>query len=81
MKIPLPNRLLDWLEHYHEPIAEWLNSRLFIADQFEIRLVDLLLIFFFVVCVGWYWYAAGWLGALRGGVLYVFIAIVALWFL
>jgi hypothetical protein len=78
MKISLPNKLLDWREY--GPLGEWLNKGLFVIGRLVIRPIDLLLVFFFFVCTGWYWYTIGWLGALQGGALYIFIAMVALFF-
>jgi hypothetical protein len=81
MKIPLPNRLLDWLECHFAPLGDWLNKKLFLIGRTEIRLSDLLLTFFFFVCVGYYYFTDGWIAAAQGGALYIFIAMVALWFL
>jgi hypothetical protein len=80
VKIPLPNKLLDWLEDHYAPLGDWLNKELFAIGRLAVRPIDLLLIFFFFVCVGWYWSTTGWLGALQGGALYVLVAMIALWF-
>jgi hypothetical protein len=80
MKIPLSNRLLDWLECCYEPLGNWLNKELFAIGRLAIRPIDLLLIFFFFVCVGYYYFTSGWIAAAQGGAVYIFIAMVTLFF-
>jgi len=62
-------------------VTDWLNVSLYQRGRIDIRIVDILTAIGGVICVGWYAYTGGWLGALQGALAYVFCCMVGLWFL
>lgn len=75
--MPIPR----WLVAAWDAFGDWANVTVYERGKIvEIRRVDLLLAFFFFVCVGWYGWTDGWYGALIGGLFYIFMAMIALWF-
>jgi hypothetical protein len=74
MRIPLP-RAPRWFER----LIDWINEPIF--EHHDIRRIDILLVLVGLIVVIYYGYTSGWRGALLGGVLYVFIAMCALWVL
>ena len=58
----------------------WGDVPVFRRRPFVIRRIDVLLTILFVVCVSYYGSTSGWLGALAGGLMFIFIAMTALWF-
>ena len=47
---------------------------------FDIRVLDVITILGGVFCVVWYYLTQGLMGALQGGMLYLFVALCVLWF-
>jgi hypothetical protein len=76
MKIPLP-RMPRWFDRY----MDWINEPIWTRGRLELRRIDVVVAIGFFVCVAYYWWAAGFLSALAGGLLYIFLAMVALWML
>jgi len=71
-------RIPRWLVLAWSAFGDWVN-----VDVYKrIRRIDILTAFFFIICVSWYGYTSGWIGALTGGFLFlfIFIAMIALWF-
>ena len=58
----------------------WGDVPVFRRRPFVIRRIDVLTAALFVICTGYYGWIAGWLGALAGGLMFIFIAMTALWF-
>lgn len=58
-------------------LEDWLNTPLYR----EARRIDLILALGFVICVAYYWYTAGWQWAIIGGLSYILMMMIALWFL
>lgn len=76
MEIPIPSRLVrawDWF-------CNWSNIPIWQRGRFELRRLDIILVAFFFLCVGWYWWTSGPMGALQGGAMYVALSALALWF-
>ena len=74
MKIKIPSvvmRRVDWF-------GDWANVPIWIKGRLELRRLDLFVVAFFFLCVGWYWWTSGWMGALQGGALYLALAALAL---
>jgi glucose-6-phosphate-specific signal transduction histidine kinase len=71
MRIPIPRRLTSCWDAF----CRWGDVNV----SPRIRRIDLLLVALGIVCVGYYWIAAGWEGALAGGLMYVMMAMMALW--
>ena len=44
-----------------------------------VRRLDVLGAIFAVLCVSWYGYTDGWPGALFGGLMYIFMVMLAIW--
>jgi|KBSMisStaDraftv2_1062788.scaffolds.fasta_scaffold107947_3 glucose-6-phosphate-specific signal transduction histidine kinase len=73
MRITIPRRLASsW-----DAFCRWGDVNV----SRGIRRIDLLLVALGFVCVGYYWIIAGWEGALAGGLMYVMMAMIALWVL
>lgn len=72
MQIPLP-RMPQWFRRW----LDWVNVPLYK----RMRRIDVIIGVAFIFCVGWYWFTTGWIGALQGGALFVFLAMCALWIL
>jgi hypothetical protein len=66
-----------WYEWINTPIYERVYGRL----RIRVTRIDVLLAVFGIICVGYYWYTSGWIGALQGGALYVLFLMIALWLL
>ena len=58
---------------------EWVNVPLYERGRIRVTQIDVLLVALGAVCVGYYWYTSGWMGALQGGLLYVMIVMITLW--
>lgn len=62
-------------------MGDFLNITLYYKGGFfDVRVVDVLTFIGGVICVVWYYIAEGWLGAFKGGMMYLFVALCALWF-
>jgi hypothetical protein len=71
----MPAAFLHYLDWINQPIYEHIYGRL----RLRITRIDVLLAAFGMLCVGYYWYTSGWMGALQGGLLYVLFLMMALW--
>jgi len=64
-----------------DKLGDFLNITLYYRGGFfDIRVLDVITLLGGVLCVVWYYLTQGRLGALQGGMLYLFIALCALWF-
>jgi hypothetical protein len=76
MRIRIPAVLVrSW-----DTFCDWGNIALLEHGRFEMRRLDLLLTAFFVLCVSWYSYFYGWQDGVKGGALFVLLAIGAMLF-
>ena len=75
MRIRVPRFLARALDAFRDwgdvPVAE--------HSILTIRRIDCLLAAAFTFCVGYYWLTSGWLGALAGGLMFLFMALIASW--
>jgi hypothetical protein len=78
MQIPIP--IPRWLLRAKDTFQDWANVPVWQRGQRELRRIDALLMGGFIACVSWYYLVGGWQFALAGGMLYVFFAMIALWF-
>ena len=76
-----------WLPFQHrariasDKFGDFLNITLYYRGGFfDIRVLDVITVLGGVLCVVWYYLTQGLIGALQGGMLYLFIALCALWF-
>lgn len=76
-----------WLPFQHrariasDKLGDFLNITLYYRGGFfDIRVLDVITNIGGVFCVVWYYFTQGLMGALQGGMLYLFIALCALWF-
>jgi hypothetical protein len=64
-----------------DKFGDFLNITLYYKGGFfDIRVLDFITGLGGVVCVVWYYITEGWFGALKGGMLYLFITLCVLWF-
>ena len=64
-----------------DKFGDFLNITLYYRGGFfDIRVLDVITILGGVFCVVWYYLTQGLMGALQGGMLYLFIALCVLWF-
>jgi hypothetical protein len=64
-----------------DKLGDFLNITLYYRGGFfDIRVLDVITLLGGVLCVVWYYLTQGLAGALQGGMLYLFIALCALWF-
>lgn len=75
IRIPVPKRVLAAYDHFED----WANVELFKLWRFDVLRIDIILAFFFVLCVGWYWYASGPVAALTGGLMFIFVVMCIQW--
>ena len=66
-------RLVDWL---NEPVFPWRPG-----ISISILRIDILLVVFGLICTGYYWWTEGWLGGLKGALVYLLVMMTALWVL
>jgi hypothetical protein len=66
-----------------EPVEDWLNIAIYKRGRFEIRRIDMLIVLFGIICCLYYSYAYdSWLkGILIGGLGYILMVMIGLWFL
>lgn len=74
IRIPVP----EWLTRRYRPIDNWLNE---IALHLDVRYIDILLALGFIGCVSYHWITTGWEAALAVGLLYIMMAMMAIWLL
>jgi len=77
MNIRIPHLVV----HAWDLAGEWSNVPIYTRGRLEVRRLDVLLVLAGLSCVGYYWWASGWQGALAGGAMYVLVAMMALWML
>lgn len=58
----------------------WGDRRVWRLGRMTIRRIDLLIGLSAVICVGYYFWTGGWLLALQGAVLWLFVLMIALYF-
>jgi hypothetical protein len=62
-------------------LGDALNITLYYRGGFlDIRVLDVIAFIGGVFCVIWYYLTEGWLGALSGGMMYLFVALCVMWF-
>ena len=66
----------DWCDctRYGNPSHQKLT-----LEGWKVLRIDIMLAAAFLFCVGYYYYEGGWLRALAGGLLFIFLAMCALW--
>jgi glucose-6-phosphate-specific signal transduction histidine kinase len=69
--------MLKYLGSAWAPFQDWLNVPIYR----KARRIDVVLVIFGIFCVSYYWYTSGWQGALLGGLMYIMMLMIALWFL
>ncbi len=74
-------RIPRWLARAWEKIEDVVNVELYRRGRLEIRIVDVLLVVGFICCTAYYYTVGGWQVAVTGALMYVFCAMVGLWFL
>ena len=74
MKIKIPSAVMRHADRF----SDWANVEVWRRGRAELRRLDVFVITFFFVCVSWYWFTSGWMGALQGGALYIALAALAL---
>ena len=74
MNIPIP----QWLVNAWTAFGDWGNVWVWKQGKLEVVRIDILATIAFLFCVGFYWAAYGWLGALKGGIGFIIIAALAL---
>lgn len=72
MKITIPR----WLVAAWDVFCDHINKPVYR----RVRRIDVLMALFFIVCVVYYYMTGGWLLALQGAAMYIFLAMIALWF-
>lgn len=75
MKIPLPTKLIDRYLRWYAPIGDWINVPIYK----RVRRIDIVLVILGVACTAYYGFASGWQGALMGGLMYIFVIMLAAW--
>jgi len=80
MRIRIPRFLARWWDRY----GDWGNvpvwQRTVFGRHLEVRRLDIQVAIGFLFTVAYSWVSSGWFEALRQGTLFIFIAMVALWF-
>ena len=71
MKVPIPH----FLTMAFDIFGDWANVEIYKW----VRRIDVMLLLAGIGCIGYYWFVAGWMGALQGGMMYVLVAMAALW--
>jgi len=62
--------------------GDWANVSIWTqSGRREVRRIDVLIAIGFVACTSYYYWSGGWLSALQGAGMYVFVVMVALWVL
>ncbi len=71
MRMRIPQKLVSAWDRYDE----WVN-----VDVYRrVRRIDVIVAVGFVGCVAYYWLASGWQWAIIGGLMYIMMAMIALW--
>jgi hypothetical protein len=64
----------------YDRFEDWANVTVYKPGPglpIDIRRIDFLLLFFCLICVGYYWWLEGWIGAIKGALAYIFVAMTA----
>lgn len=69
------------MRRFLDRYLDWVNVPVWCRGRLELRRLDIAVGCSFLFCVTYYWFIWGWLGALKGGMLFIFIAMCALWLL
>jgi hypothetical protein len=79
IRIPVPKRVLTAFDL----LVDWVNvpvwSMSISVRRFDLLRLDIIVAILFAICVGWYGYTSGAMGALAGGLMFIFMVICALW--
>ena len=75
IRIPIPKRVLEAYDRW----GDWANVPAFEICNFQVLRIDIMIACNFLICIGWYGYTSGLMGALTGGTMFVFLLICALW--
>jgi hypothetical protein len=70
----------DWV---NVPIWRWRRRQTYwnSATYRELRRIDVLIVLGGIICTSYYFVTGGWLLALQGAGIYVFVVMIALWIL
>lgn len=63
----------------YEAGMDWVNEPIGRLGRFELRRIDVVIALAGIGVTAWYAWTGGWLGALQGGMMYVLVAMAALW--
>jgi len=74
VRVPLPRMPAAFLRY-----LDWINQPIYERGRIRVTRIDVLLVVFGIVCVSYYYWTSGWVGALQGGALYVMMVMIALW--
>jgi len=77
VNIRIPTRVSAWLDAFQD----WTSVPIYYWRGWTFRRVDPLITLAFLFCVSYHGYVDGWIGAATGGTMFVFVALVAAWFL
>ena len=71
-----------WMAKASEKVGDWVNVPVYKwGDGHEVRRVDVLLVLGGVLNFAWGYYTYGFFAGVKTVVAYIFVALVALWFL
>ena len=73
-------RVPMWVVRSGEAFYRWGDVLLWKVGPLNVRRIDILLALSAVICVAWYGYTTGWMGALTGGMLWLFLMLCVLFF-
>jgi hypothetical protein len=59
--------------------GDWANVPIWTLGRHEIRRIDVMIVLGGILCASYYYWTGGWLFALQGLALYIFIVMVAMW--
>ena len=70
-------RIPDWLATAWDRVGDWSNVEVY----HRVRRIDVALVIFGIICVGYYGWVDGWRGAITGAAMYILITMMAIWLL
>ena len=73
----IPKQIVDASDKFGDVMNIVLYYR---GGWLDIRVVDVLTLFGGICCIVYYYLTQGWIGALQGGMTYLFVALCAMWF-
>jgi hypothetical protein len=77
MQIKIPRQMIAATAAFDH----WANVTLYQRERIEVRWIDILTVLGFTICVAYYGWTGGWIGALTGAFAYAFMTMIALWFM